>query len=37
MTRKIRHKDVSRNAHTLDSLIISILFTRPKLQAETTH
>jgi hypothetical protein len=37
MKKNIRHKAVSRNAHTLDSLIISKLFTRSKLQAETTH
>jgi hypothetical protein len=34
---KLRYKVVSRNAHTLDSLIISKLFTRLKLQAETTQ
>jgi hypothetical protein len=28
---------VSRKAHPLDSLIISILFARLKLQAETTN
>jgi hypothetical protein len=31
------YKVVSRNAPTLDSLIISILLTRLRLQAETTH
>jgi hypothetical protein len=28
---------ISRNAQTLGSLIINLLFTRLKLQAETTH
>jgi hypothetical protein len=31
------YKTVSRNAPTLDSLINSILLTRLRLQAETTH
>jgi hypothetical protein len=31
------YKAVSRNAPTLDSLIISILLTRLRLQAETSH
>jgi hypothetical protein len=33
----IRYKDVSRNAPTLDSLIISILIAILELRAETTQ
>jgi hypothetical protein len=37
ITRRSKYKVVSRNAPTLDSLIISILLTRLRLQAETAH
>jgi hypothetical protein len=37
ITMQLRYKAISRNAPILNSLIISILFTRLKLQAKTTH
>jgi hypothetical protein len=37
ITKRNKYKAVSRNAPTLDSLIISILLTRLRLQVETTH
>jgi hypothetical protein len=37
VTRQMRYNVISRNAPILDSLIISILLSRLKLQAETTH